>query len=130
VSRAATESQIPGGRRTSNRELRTGPRVARSRRIKHLGIALVALAWPVSARADNALHGALSVGLSGGVHDHDGARAQLGADLDGELHFGMIAVGGSLGFDDYALVSSAPVRASTLAGRVGIAVPVEDRGRR
>jgi len=99
--------------------------------MKTLGVvALVVLSLPMSARADIAPSGSVSVGANVGAHDHpDDSGASVGADLDGDLRFGMFTVGGSLGFDDYALMDGAPVHSNTVAGRAGLAVPVKETSR-
>jgi hypothetical protein len=95
--------------------------------MKYLGVVVVVLALPMSARADILRSGALSVGANFGAHDHhDDASATLGADVDGELQFGMFTVGGSLGRDEYALLNGAPVHAATIAGRAGIVLPLAE----
>jgi hypothetical protein len=95
-----------------------------------LSCVLVIAALSAPAAADNASpRGSVSVGANAGGHDHaDDAGAQVGAGLEAELGLGMFTVGGALGYDSYALLDGVPVHSTSIAGRVGIAVPLaEDR---
>jgi len=63
--------------------------------------------------------------MHAGTHEHpDDSGGMVGINLDGGLRLGVIRVGGSIGFDDYALMDGAPIHAGTIAGRAGVAVPI------
>ena len=99
--------------------------------MKQLGVLLVVLSVPVSAHADIAPSGALSVGANLGGNNHsDGANATIGGLFDADLRFGIFTVGGSLGLDAYSVMDHAPLHASTYAARAGIALPVSNAPKR
>jgi len=90
-----------------------------------LGVLVVLGLVPMSVHADTSPRVALSAGLDIGSHEHpDDTGTTVGFGLDAELRFGVFTAGGSIGYDDYAPVDGVPVHATTMAARVGLAVPL------
>ena len=95
-----------------------------------IGVVLGAIMVPMSVRADIAPRVTLSVGADAGSHRYAGdSGSTIGVNGDAELRLGMFTIGGSVGYEDYAVADGVPLHAGTFAGRAGVAVPLTTRNR-
>jgi hypothetical protein len=88
-------------------------------------VVVVGVMAPMSAHAEIAPQLVVSVGAGVGGHHHpDDSGANLGANVDAAARLGMFVVGGSIGYDSFAVLDSVPVHATTIGGRAGVHVPL------